>query len=136
MPLPLRGAAVLLQDVPHALAQGDDPVVEDPFVRIVDDLRLGRGCGGRAVAVQADVLADDAGHLRVAEIGEQARPRFGMILLGPETPCLGDVVEKRRGPDQLPVESGKAETVGQEAGKPGRPAGNGPRCFPAYPSRK
>jgi len=59
--LAFLGFAVLLQDVSHAIVQGDDLVVEDPLVRIVDDLRFCRCVGNKVVAIETDMLADDVG---------------------------------------------------------------------------
>ena len=116
-PFPLRLPAVLFEDVPHPLAQRHDPVVEDPLVRIVDDLRLGRDRGGE-IAVQADMLADDTPHLRVADFQQQLRPRLGMVFQGLEAPGLRDIVEERRGPDQIPVQTIRFQMIDDQQGDP------------------
>jgi len=115
VPLSIRLLTITLQDVPHPFAEGYDPIVEDPLVRIVNDFRLRRNGLGN-IAVQADMLANDVADLRVTEPGQQVRPRFGVGFLGPETPCLGDVVQESRGLDQFPIEAGEIEPIGQEKG--------------------
>jgi len=64
------------------------------------------------------MLADNQGHFRVAEVYKQTRPRFGMIFERPEAPRLGDIMKECRSLDQLPVDPGEAQMVGQKQGNP------------------
>ena len=103
---PLIIAAVVIKDIVKPGLQADNLFMLHPFVSIVDEIAGGEVAlvvAPGIMAVEKDMLVDDAGDLRVALIGADLRPGGGVIAAPVQTRCFGDIMEESAGDHQLPA---------------------------------
>ncbi len=98
--------AISLEDIGQSFIEGDNAVMTDPFVGIVDNF-LGKKDSPSIPLYrkifQHHVFADDLANGWIAELNADIASPSGMVAFIAQADCLGNVMEQGPGQDKIPV---------------------------------